>query len=344
MQHASLELLAQWDNSAVDNVIKNWWQQYNKTDVKSARHIAIAFSGGADSTALLLAVWRLMQQEKTQVRLSAWHVHHGLQSAAKDFASYCQQLCEQLKIINPEHIQVNFRILPVQVDYKTGDSIEEQARLSRYKALAVAATKQQVEVVLLGQHADDQTESVLLALSRGAGVDGLAAMPAQFVRYEAVFARPFLDISGATLRQWLRQHKVNWVEDPSNDDVRFTRNKLRHTVVPHFQQAVASLNNSVARSARLAAEASSLLRELAQSDLQMVGNPPAIKLLQQLSCARQRNLLRYWLKYQHDTIGSERQILELQKVIKACTTRGHKINIKVGLGYVQREGGTLVFK
>lgn len=336
----SLASLAQWKNSAVDVALQNWLRQQTPLP----KTVAVALSGGADSVALLLALWRAIHAQKTQVCILALHVHHGLQAAAEGFADYCQQLCNQLHAISPQYITVAYHMLPVQVACTSGESVEAQARLSRYKALAKAADVHAVDVVLLGQHADDQTESVLLALSRGAGVDGLAAMPTLFTRYGVDFARPLLAISSVALRQWLVQHNVVWVEDPTNDDVRFTRNKLRHMVVPHFQQMVAGLNNSVARSARLAAEASSLLRELAQSDLQAIGNPPNIQLLQQLSAERQRNVLRYWLKRQHATIGSERQILALQKVIKACTTRGHHIHIKVGLGYVQRQGETLVWK
>lgn len=340
MQHAGLASLAQWEQSAVDAALQNWWQQ----STTPPHTIAVALSGGADSVALLLALWRLVQHHPKPVTILALHVHHGLQAAACEFANYCQQLCKQLHAISPQQIMVACHILPVQVDCKTGESVEAQARLSRYKALAQAATVHQADIVLLGQHADDQTESVLLALSRGAGVDGIAAMPAQFARYGAQFARPLLDVAGNALRQWLAQHHVAWVEDPTNDDTRFTRNKLRHTVVPHFQQAVAGLNASIARSARLAAEAGKLLRELAQADLQYISNPPNIKLLQQLSSERQRNVLRYWLKSQYNTIGSERQILALQQVITACTTRGHRIHIKVGAGYVQRNDDCLVWQ
>lgn len=343
MQHAGLASLAQWQNSAVDAALYDWWQQHDQPN-QAPTNIAVALSGGADSVALLLALWRLAQQQQKPLTILALHVHHGLQTAASDFASYCQQLCAQLQAISPKHLTVLCHILPVQVACATGDSLEAQARLSRYQALAQAANTHQADVVLLGQHADDQTESVLLALSRGAGVDGIAAMPAQFSRNGANFARPLLDIAGNTLRQWLAQHDVAWIEDPTNDDTRFTRNKLRHTVVPYFQQAVAGLNTSIARSARLAAEAGSLLRELAQADLQHIGNPPNIKLLQQLSATRQRNVLRYWLKQQHNTIGSERQLLALQHVIAACTTRGHRIHIKVGLGYVQRQGDDLMWE
>ena len=145
---------------------------------------AVAFSGGADSTALL---WAAAQSWPNQVH--AIHVHHGLQAAADDFARHCRTACDALRV--PLHV--------VMVDARNapGASPEDAARKARYTALAQAASAAGLKSVWLAQHADDQVETMLLALSRGAGLPGLAAMPARFERHGMRFERPLLATSGA---------------------------------------------------------------------------------------------------------------------------------------------------
>ena len=169
-------------------------------------------------------------------------------------------------------------------------------------------------------------------------------MPAQFSRNGCQFARPLLALSGVWLRQWLHQHQVPWIDDPSNTDQRFTRNRFRHSLLPALEQAMPAFRTSIARSARMAAQADHLLQTLAQQDRAHTGNPPRIRALQQLDRARQANLLRYWLKTSYQTTGSEAQINALLDVLAACTTRGHKIRIKTGNGYVERDGEKLLWR
>ena len=182
------------------------------------------------------------------------------------------------------------------------------------------------------------------ALSRGAGVAGLAAMAPRFERYGAQFARPLLTVSSQALRAWLQEHQVSWVDDPSNADHRYTRNKLRHVLMPAVERAMPAFRTSFARSARLAAQADVLLQDLAQLDLLQIGNPPQIALLQQFSLHRQANVLRHWLKGTYGAVGSESQLRALLRVLSACTTRGHQVHIKVGNGLVLREGRVLTWK
>jgi tRNA(Ile)-lysidine synthetase-like protein len=173
---------------------------------------AVALSGGADSCALLLAC---AKQWPGQVR--AVHVHHGLQSAADLFAAHCQQLCDQLHL--PLLVQ------HVKAQHAPGESPEDAARQARYAALSEALQKHwggKVRDVALAQHADDQVETILLALSRGAGLPGLSAMPERIERQGLVLHRPWLAVPGAALREWLQSLGVSWVEDPSNSDTRFT--------------------------------------------------------------------------------------------------------------------------
>ena len=290
--------------------------------------LAVAYSGGADSTALLLAAAQLWPGQ-----VQAIHVHHGLQASADAFAQHCAQACNALQV--PLHtVHVNARP-------QSGQSPEDAARKARYQALAETAQALGVGAVLLGQHADDQVETLLLALSRGAGLPGLAAMPAQFERHGMRFARPLLGVSAAAIRQWLATNAVAFVDDPTNADTGFTRNRIRHHLLPALEQAFPQFRDTFARSARHAAQAQELLVEIAAQDLATVGTPPAIQPLRQLSAARQANVLRHWLRDTHHTAPSAAQLQELLDQLAACATRGHRIHIKVGAGFVVREGGVL---
>ncbi len=290
--------------------------------------IGIAFSGGADSTALLLAA-----HARWPGQLHALHIHHGLQSAADGFAQHCTALCQSLGL--PLHIAcVDGRNAP-------GQSPEDAARRARYAALAQLAQEQGLAQVLLAQHADDQAETLLLALSRGAGLPGLAGMAARFVRHGTHFARPLLGVSALDIRGWLQAQAVAWVEDPSNAQLGYTRNRIRHQLLPALAQVMPQYRATFARSARHAAQAQDLLEDLAAEDLAQTRSPPQIQALQQLSPARQANVLRYWLQSVHGVAPSTAQLAELQHQLSACTTRGHAIAIKLGGGQIRRLGSQL---
>ena len=291
--------------------------------------LAVGLSGGADSTALLLAC-----AERWPGQVQAIHVHHGLQAAADTFEQHCTALCARL--------QVPLTVQRVDALHSPGQSPEDAARIARYKAFeaAVHASRAQaaIQSIALAQHADDQVETLLLALSRGAGVAGLAAMPAQWQRSGMAFHRPLLQVAGADVRAWLQERGEPWVEDPTNSDERYTRNRIRVRLLPVLDAVFPAFRDTFARSAAHAAQASSLLDELAQQDLASVGVPPHIGALQALSSARQANVLRHWLRSCHQTTPSAAQLAELQRQISACTTRGHCIRLKVGRGMVERVG------
>jgi tRNA(Ile)-lysidine synthase len=288
---------------------------------------AVAFSGGADSTALLLAC---VQRWPGQVR--AVHVHHGLQDAADAFEAHCRDLCQQLN--------VPLAVRRVQAGHAPGQSPEDAARKARYAALAEAVQSEWPEVrdVALAQHADDQVETLLIALSRGAGLPGLASMPAQWQRQGLVWHRPFLAVPGASLREWLQSQGQSWIEDPTNSDESFTRNRIRAQVLPALAAALPVFRETFARSAAHAAQAQEVLNEVAAQDLAHIGVPPRIEALQRLGRARQALVLRHWLRQHHTTTPSAAQLNELLDQLAACTTRGHRIHLKVGLGFVQRQG------
>lgn len=292
--------------------------------------VAVAYSAGADSTALLHAA-----RERWPGSVFALHVHHGLQAAADGFEAMARATCERLG--------VPLRCARVNARAAAGQSPEDAARQHRYAALADLARAAGVNTVLLAQHADDQAETVLLALSRGAGLPGLAAMPERLERHGMVFGRPLLEVPSTALRDWLQRCGHAFVDDPSNTDLRFTRNRIRAQLMPAWEACLPGFRPMLARSARHAAQAQGLLDELARIDLAATGMPPAIEALQGLSAERCGNALRHWLRVQHGVAPSERQLRELLAQVADCRTRGHRIDIRVADGAVRREGARLRF-
>lgn len=289
--------------------------------------VAVAYSAGADSTALLLAA-----NARWPGRVLALHVHHGLQPAADGFEAQARGFCATLR--------VPLQVVHVNASSDPGQSPEDAARLARYATLAHLSHEAGAACVLLGQHADDQAETLVLALSRGAGLPGLASMPERFERHGVVFGRPMLSIASADLRRWLQDNGHAFVDDPSNADQRFTRNRIRAVLMPAWDACFPGFRTMLARSARHAAQAQRLLDELAAIDLASTGHPPAIVSLQALSRDRQGNALRAWLRSE-GVAASAAQLDELQDQIADCTTRGHRIRIKVADGLVTREGAHL---
>ena len=292
--------------------------------------LAVAFSGGADSTVLLLAA---VQRWPGQVQ--AIHIHHGLQDAADGFAEHCRQVCATLG--------VPLQVRRVQAGHAIGESPEDAARQARYPALARAARDAGLQAVLLGQHADDQVETLLLALSRGAGLPGMAAMPPVFQRDGAVFVRPLLAVGAKVIRDWVAEQGAPVVEDPTNADIAFTRNRIRHVVLPALEEAFPHYRETFGRSTRHAAQAQELLETVAVEDLARMGGAPGITALQQMHRARQGNVLRHWLRTAHAARASAAQLDELLDQVADCRTRGHQIRIKVGNGFVERALDRLQF-
>ncbi len=168
-------------------------------------------------------------------------------------------------------------------------------------------------------------------------------MPERFERHGVLFGRPLLGAPGQALRDWLTDGGVPFVDDPTNRDARYTRNRIRATLLPVLEQHFPAFRDTFARSARHAAQAQRLLEELAATDLEVVGQPPRIAVLQTLSRERQANVLRHWLRQANDASPSEAQLDQLMDQIDACRTRGHHIRLKVADGHVLRDGGALRF-
>ena len=262
------------------------------TPWRNAKAWHVALSGGLDSTVLLHLLAHLRQTHSLPA-LSAVHVHHGLQAAAEAWPAHCQALCDSLGVpLQVFHVQV-----------RPGASLERAARDARYQAFE--SVVQAHEVLLTGQHRDDQAETLLFRLLRGAGVSGLAGMPRQRTLGEGHLCRPLLDVSRAELEAYASANALTWVEDPSNTQTDFSRNYLRHEIFPALLKRWPQATASMARSAAHCAEAQGLLDELAQQDLagassdsefSWLGLPSlALAPIAALSAARQRNALRHWL-------------------------------------------------
>ena len=259
---------------------------------RSAPAWHVALSGGLDSTVLLHLLATLGKTERLPP-LSVLHIHHGLQAAADAWPAHCQQLCDGL--------DVPLRVVNVHV--AAGASVERAAREARYQAFAQVLG--QGEVLLTAQHRDDQAETLLFRLLRGAGVRGLAGIPPSRPLAAGVVVRPLLDCSRADLLAYALEHGLRWVEDPSNGDTGFARNHLRHQVFPQLAVHWPKAAQTMARTAAHLREAQGLLDDLAALDLAPAqsANPlpwlnvPSLELqpLLCLSPERQRNALRHWL-------------------------------------------------
>ena len=283
-------------------VVRRWLQNCARQD--SNLKVLVAFSGGIDSTALLHLLAGIRDATAAPAfALRAIHVDHQLHADSSLWARHCRRIARELK--------VPLSVRRVQVKAARGDSVEAVARDARYQVLR--ACLRAGEYLAVAQHADDQLETFLLALMRGSGVAGLAAMPASMPFGRGTLCRPLLDSTRAQLQQYVERQRLPCIEDASNSNLRFDRNFLRARVLPALRERWPSVATAAVRSAKHLGEASDLLRELAAEDLErlratlcgepasaaaypsMTGNLPIAKFAQ-LSTARQRNVLREWLR------------------------------------------------
>ncbi|CCJ71465.1 tRNA(Ile)-lysidine synthetase [Cronobacter condimenti 1330] len=220
------------------------------------------------------------------LRLRAIHVHHGLSPNADRWAAHCQALCHRW--------QVPFTLTYVELAQE-GLGIEAQARKARYRAFAAALMPD--EALVTAQHLDDQCETLLLALKRGSGPAGLAAMPAELPFAGSVILRPLLATPRAQLETWAKQHQLVWIDDESNQDDRYDRNFLRLHILPALEARWPHFTQAAARSAQLCGEQEQLLDELLAQELAALieGKTLAIAPLETMSALKRAALLRRWL-------------------------------------------------
>ena len=246
--------------------------------------VAVAFSGGLDSTVLAHA---LSKSRRKFAHLRLLHVDHRLQAASADWARHCERMARRWRI--------PITLLSASVSKKKGDSPEAAARDARYALLASAL--EPGEVLVTAQHQDDQAETLLLQLFRGAGVAGLAAMPAVAPFAPGRIARPLLNDSRADLAKYAQAHRLEHIEDPSNLETRFARNFLRHKVMPVIREKWPFVESSLARSASYMGDALRLLDATAHEDLGRVmdGGGLNVAALRTLTRGRRRNALRAFI-------------------------------------------------
>jgi tRNA(Ile)-lysidine synthase len=284
-------------------------------DLRLARDGAylVAFSGGADSTALLHALAALREAHALRVR--ALHVHHGLQPAADQWVEDCAGFCAAHAI--------PLTVVRVSVA-RQGKGVEAAARMARYEALKAALAR--AEVLLTAHHRDDQAETLLLHLLRGTGVAGLAGMASCVEFGRGLHARPLLAIPRAALINYCREHGLAWIEDPSNDDRGMRRNWLRHEVMPVLARHVPHAAANLARSARHAREANVVLDETGRADVAAAETAPFagptgfpapldVGRIAAHSVARQRNLLRCWFRQCGFDVPDTRKLEEVRVLV-----------------------------
>ncbi len=246
----------------------------------------IACSGGLDSTVLLHAMAALRDRQVAPLR--AVHVHHGLQAGADAWEAHVRNTCDTLGI--------PLEVIRLDLDVPPGESLEAVARSARYRA--IAGVLRPGEMLLLAQHRDDQAETLLLQLLRGAGVAGLAGMPRCRRWASGWQARPLLDFSRAALRQWAEAQGLEWIEDPSNADPRFDRNFLRHRVLPLLRERWPGADKALARSAALLGETRHLLDDCVAEALAgcRTGSGLSVAALRELAVPMRAEVVRAWLR------------------------------------------------
>ncbi|QDJ13411.1 tRNA lysidine(34) synthetase TilS [Mergibacter septicus] len=268
----------------------------------------IAFSGGADSTALL-ALFAQLRQTLPSLKVRAIHIHHGLSPNADDWAQHCATLCQQL----------NIDFLCQKIQLQQSKNLEENARIARYQA--IAQIRYNNEIVVTAHHLDDQSETFFLALKRGSGVQGLAAIPTLSKVFDLPLFRPLLAFDKQRLEQYLTEKKLPFIYDESNHNPHFDRNFLRQQILPLLRQRWHNFDRAVQRSAEHCLEQQQLINELLADCLAShLDTQFNFKLanFSHYSIAKQKQLLRLWLAKQQQMMPTQTQLEQILKnVIQA---------------------------
>ena len=299
--------------------------------------VAVALSGGVDSAMLAVVADRCARERNVELLLL--HVHHGLLPQANAWAEQVQALARL--------IDWPVEILQVVVEASTGRGMEASARDARYEALMQACERHGVASLLLAHHQDDQAETVLLRLLRGAGVAGMAAMRAQTARGQVQLLRPWLGVPRARILAFAEgfSQATGWhaVQDPTNVDPRYTRAAVRTRLTPTLNERWPGWQAILGRHARQAQEAATILDEVAQADFATIATVAAESLTgssslpegptfslanwRNLSPARQRNVLRYWLSLLGARMPSDARLADLQRQLAQLHGMGHDRNL-----------------
>ena len=271
---------------------------------RTSAELCVAYSGGLDSTVLLHALARAIA-DRANYRMRAAHVDHQLHPDSGSWREQCSRVAQSL--------QIELVPLVVTVDAGADASPEAAARDARYGALRQILKPN--EVLLTAHHADDQLETMLFALMRGAGLRGLSGVPSVQIFGGGWLARPLLEFARAELEEWARAERLQWLEDPSNENTGFDRNFLRHRVLPALRERWPALAHNATRSTAHLREAGRLLDVLAATDLETVALGSCLDMtrLTSLAPARRRNVLRHWIRQQGMRVPSTRKLATIER-------------------------------
>lgn len=305
--------------------------------ISAGSRLAVAYSGGLDSSVLL----RLTQSycAAHNVSLFALHIHHGLSPNADAWMTHCQTQAAALG--------VQFAAKRVTLNDVNQHGIEQAARLARYEALSQLCSEYQIPLLLTAHHQDDQAETVLLQLMRGAGLPGLSAMASLHLQHDLLegqlaLGRPLLNFPRGQLETLAQEFDIACITDESNTDTRYRRNAVRQLIAPILEQHFPGFAAQVSRSSQHMQAAQRLLDELAASDLLGCAQGDAIKLeqLAVLSADRADNLLRYWLQHLHGHTPSTAQLAQLRDQMLLASDQAHPLIQLSGIDF-ERQAGLL---
>lgn len=289
--------------------------------------LIIAYSGGVDSQVLLHALAKLKHAKKILNKVTVCHVNHGLSVNASKWQAFAKQECQRLNL--------TFVACQVNLQLQAQQSLEALAREARYQALHSLDHEQ--SIILTGHHRDDQAETFILALKRGAGLKGLSAMACETKRDKDIIMRPLLDISRAEIVSWANQQRLDWIEDESNSDTRFDRNFIRQTIMPLLSDRWPSIAQSITRSSSHCLEGQQLLNELAEQDLvksQLSEQCLSVDELSKLSLARFNNLVRFFIAKHNHLMPSTEQLAQVRTQLLAKGDKNPAV--KVANNYLRR--------
>jgi len=256
-------------------------------DIRFDQSVVIAFSGGVDSSVLLHACYQYAQRSGHHIK--ALHIDHQLQANSFDWERHCQQFCAVLNI--------EYASMQVDTQAFVDSGPEGAAREARYQAFTQYL--QAGEVLFTAHHADDQVETLLLRLLRGAGTQGLIGCAEHRALGLGQLSRPLLQVSQQDILNYAQSYQLNWCEDPSNQSTQPDRNYLRHEVMPKLLQRWPHLRDTVLRAGKWQAESAQLLDRLAQQDCaECHDNPLAIERLPLNDAISLKNALRWWIRQQ----------------------------------------------
>ncbi|CAM3683453.1 tRNA lysidine(34) synthetase TilS [Polynucleobacter antarcticus] len=323
----------------------------SKQNPKLAKRIAVALSGGLDSVVLLDTVCKAADK-KTEIWV--FHIHHGLQKPADQWLEFCEKLAKKYQV------HFDFRLLHFK-NINEGN-IEARARAARYEALTELCEDHGIEDLLLAHHQNDQAETVLLQLLRGAGVAGLSGMPEHRPLLSGdrkiTLWRPLLNQSRGELEAYAKMYRLQWIEDPSNQSTRFRRNALRKQIIPRLAKIQPEAVANLARSAQLLAQSQQLLDRLAVQDSKAILQASGLKLPPLQALAQQdlpaaNNVVRYWLKLNKLAMPSQERLdswwQDLMKVSPDASLEWlhDEVSIRLWRGMLQiahTQSGEWIFK